>query len=66
MTEKDLNMIKGTEKEFEAARNAIGVILKALPTICGMAESKDVQNLAMEAMDQVIMAEAHLLKAKRY
>lgn len=64
MTEKDLNMIKGTEKEFEAARNAIGVILKALPTICGMAESKDVQNLAMEAMDQVIMSEAHLLKAE--
>lgn len=64
MTQKDLNMIKGTEEEFKAARNAIGVILKALPTISGMAEGKDVQSLAMEAMDQVIMAETHLLKAE--
>lgn len=64
MTQKDLNMIKGTEKEFQAARDAIGIILKALPTICGMAEGKDTQNLAMEAMDQVIVSEAHLLKAE--
>ena len=64
MTQKDLNMIKGTEEEFATARKVIGVILKALPTICGMAEGKDVQNLAMESMDQVIMAEAHLLKAE--
>ena len=64
MTEKDLSLIKGTEEEFATASNAIGVILKALPAIYGMAEGKDVQDNAMQAMDQVIIAEAHLLKAE--
>lgn len=65
MTQNDLNMVSGTEKSFATAKKAISVILTALPTIYRVAEGKDTQNLATEAMDEVVLAEEHLLKAEK-
>lgn len=62
MTENDKSMIAGLP--FEAAAKEIGATITGLEVIQSMAESNAARNLANEALDEAIIAERHLNKAK--
>lgn len=64
MTQNDLNMVGGTEKSFAAAKEAMGVINSAFDTIQQLAESNGTRILAMDASNEMLLAEEHLLNAE--
>ena len=62
MTENDKNMIAGLP--FQAAAKEIGAVITGLEVIQSMAESNAARNLANEALDEAIIAERQLSRAK--
>ncbi len=62
MTENEKNMIAGLP--FEAAARELGTVYTGLQTIQATAETNAARNLAKEALDEAIIAERHLNKAK--
>lgn len=64
MTQNDLKMVSGTEKSFATVKDAIEEIKTAFGTMYQSAEGNNTRRLANEALNEVELAEIHLLNAK--